>query len=84
ESGGVNTLPLYKRCRKMSVTDVRICGGGGEGGGGGHGGEKGSGGNVGPGSKLPRTLSTSVLRIKHRSSFWEKFGADESLIKREP
>ncbi|CAG0915266.1 unnamed protein product [Notodromas monacha] len=22
--------------------------------------------------KLPRTFSTSVLRIKHRSSFWEK------------
>ena len=22
---------------------------------------------------LPRTLSTSVLRIKHRRSFWEKF-----------
>jgi hypothetical protein len=22
---------------------------------------------------FPRTLSTSVLRIKHRSSFWERF-----------
>lgn len=26
-----------------------------------------------PGVKLPRTLSTSVLRIKSRSSFWDKF-----------
>lgn len=25
------------------------------------------------GSTLPRTLSTSVLRIKNRSTFWEKF-----------
>ena len=23
--------------------------------------------------RFPRTLSTSVLRIKHRSSFWERF-----------
>jgi hypothetical protein len=28
--------------------------------------------------KLPRTLSTSVLRIKHRSSFWEKFWEQRS------
>ncbi|XP_023328662.1 cAMP-specific 3',5'-cyclic phosphodiesterase 4C isoform X3 [Eurytemora carolleeae] len=27
----------------------------------------------GPSSSLPRTLSTSVLRIKQRRSFWEKF-----------
>ena len=32
--------------------------------------EMGSGQNV---SALPRTLSTSVLRIKQRRSFWEKF-----------
>lgn len=25
------------------------------------------------GGTLPRTLSTSVLRIKNRSTFWEKF-----------
>ncbi|CAI6368032.1 unnamed protein product [Macrosiphum euphorbiae] len=28
--------------------------------------------------KLPRTLSTSVLRIKHRSSFWDKFWEQRS------
>ena len=27
----------------------------------------------GGGRGFPRTLSTSVLRIKHRSSFWERF-----------
>ncbi|KAK2722120.1 hypothetical protein QYM36_002614, partial [Artemia franciscana] len=26
-----------------------------------------------PSDRFPRTLSTSVLRIKHRSIFWEKF-----------
>lgn len=31
-----------------------------------------------PGVKLPRTLSTSVLRIKHRTSFWDKFWQDRS------
>ncbi|CAB4062235.1 PDE4 [Lepeophtheirus salmonis] len=30
-------------------------------------------GNTSPNSALPRTLSTSVLRIKNRRSFWEKF-----------
>lgn len=30
-------------------------------------------GSSSSGSTLPRTLSTSVLRIKNRSSFWEKF-----------
>ncbi len=30
------------------------------------------GGGGGGGGNLPRTLSTSVLRIKHRRSFWEK------------
>lgn len=29
-------------------------------------------------NKLPRTLSTSVLRIKHRSSFWNKFWGDDT------
>lgn len=29
-------------------------------------------------NKLPRTLSTSVLRIKHRSSFWTKFWEDDT------
>lgn len=29
-------------------------------------------GNI-SGGTLPRTLSTSVLRIKNRSTFWEKF-----------
>lgn len=24
-------------------------------------------------NRFPRTLSTSVLRIKHHSSFWERF-----------
>ena len=28
---------------------------------------------AGGGRGFPRTLSTSVLRIKHRSSFWERF-----------
>lgn len=28
--------------------------------------------------KLPRTLSTSVLRIKPRSSFWDKFWEERS------
>lgn len=28
---------------------------------------------AGSGGTLPRTLSTSVLRIKNRSTFWEKF-----------
>jgi hypothetical protein len=31
-----------------------------------------------PAGKLPRTLSTSVLRIKHRSSFWDKFWEQRS------
>lgn len=31
-----------------------------------------------PAAKLPRTLSTSVLRIKHRSSFWDKFWDDRT------
>ncbi|KDR13577.1 cAMP-specific 3',5'-cyclic phosphodiesterase, partial [Zootermopsis nevadensis] len=35
--------------------------------------EVGGGGLEASRDKLPRTLSTSVLRIKHRSSFWEKF-----------
>uniref|UniRef100_A0A8D8W7E5 Uncharacterized protein n=1 Tax=Cacopsylla melanoneura TaxID=428564 RepID=A0A8D8W7E5_9HEMI len=30
------------------------------------------------GGKLPRTLSTSVLRIKPRSSFWDKFWEERS------
>ena len=30
------------------------------------------GGQGGAGGKLPRTLSTSVLRIKARSAFWDK------------
>ncbi|XP_075235698.1 phosphodiesterase dunce isoform X2 [Lycorma delicatula] len=29
-----------------------------------------------PSIQLPRTLSTSVLRIKHRTSFWDKFWED--------
>lgn len=28
--------------------------------------------------KLPRTLSTSVLKVKYRSSFWEKFWEERS------
>ncbi|XP_060841026.1 cAMP-specific 3',5'-cyclic phosphodiesterase isoform X7 [Rhopalosiphum padi] len=39
------------------------------------------GGSGSPGTqagKLPRTLSTSVLRIKHRSSFWDKFWEQRS------
>lgn len=48
----------------------------------GHGGGGSSGQTIGP-HKLPRTLSTSVLRIKHRSSFWEKFGADEAVLRKE-
>jgi len=60
----------------MSVTDVRIGISDVDGGN--------NGSNaVGIGGKLPRTLSTSVLRIKHRSSFWDKFGADESSLKKE-
>lgn len=31
-----------------------------------------------PAAKLPRTLSTSVLRIKNRSSFWDKFWNDKT------
>ena len=68
----------------MSVSDVRILSGSGGGDKGEHGGERNTGSGGGPGGKLPRTLSTSVLRIKHRSSFWEKFQADEMLSKREP
>ena len=34
--------------------------------------EKGGAASSGGGASLPRTLSTSVLRIKHRRSFWEK------------
>lgn len=45
--------------------------GGGSGGGGGSPGSSSTG-------KLPRTLSTSVLRIKHRSSFWDKFWEQRS------
>lgn len=34
-----------------------------------------AGAGSGPGKEhaFPRTLSTSVLRIKHRSTFWERF-----------
>lgn len=38
----------------------------------------GSGSAGTPPGKLPRTLSTSVLRIKHRSSFWDKFWEQRS------
>lgn len=39
----------------------------------GAGGSSGAGGG-GPGAgKLPRTLSTSALRIKHRAGFWNRF-----------
>ncbi|ODM92889.1 cAMP-specific 3',5'-cyclic phosphodiesterase [Orchesella cincta] len=61
----------------MSVTDLRVSSGStGELTAEGHGNAP-----LGP-HKLPRTLSTSVLRIKHRSSFWEKFGADDNLVVR--
>lgn len=68
----------------MSMTDVRLSSGStGELTSEGHGGGGGSTGQtIGP-HKLPRTLSTSVLRIKHRSSFWEKFGADEAVLRKE-
>uniref|UniRef100_A0A0K2T3G9 Uncharacterized protein n=1 Tax=Lepeophtheirus salmonis TaxID=72036 RepID=A0A0K2T3G9_LEPSM len=36
-------------------------------------------GNTSPNSALPRTLSTSVLRIKNRRSFWEKFMSTHNI-----